>query len=199
MADSTSPLQSFVPLPPESENKIKKTFKLFKDSWRALSRGQKSQLVIVLALVLGLPAILGGVYTVKLFAPRAETPITSPVSPPTTPTPSPQPTTIPDPNPVILNASLPVGYKGKFYQVSISANISNLKTQVTLSATGFPTMIKQNDCYVSGGTSGTTTRTFSCTYSGTPATVGTYSIKITAKASTGVVVTKNLPLQILKP
>jgi len=38
-----------------------------KDTWRGFSRNQKGQLVAVFALVLGLPMILGGVYSAKIY------------------------------------------------------------------------------------------------------------------------------------
>lgn len=66
-------------------DKIRKTIQLFKDSWRGLSKKQKYQLVAVFALVLALPTILGGIYTVKLLGSRAYT-VTPPVTPKPTPT-----------------------------------------------------------------------------------------------------------------
>ena len=67
-------------------DKIKRTFQLFKDSWKGFSKKQKYQLIAVFALVLALPTILGGVYTVKLLGSRAYI-----VTPPVPPTPSPTP------------------------------------------------------------------------------------------------------------
>lgn len=62
-------------------DKIKKTFQLFKDSWRGFSKKQKYQLIAVFALVLALPTVLGGVYTVKLLGSRAANPVTPPTTP----------------------------------------------------------------------------------------------------------------------
>lgn len=53
-------------------DKIKRTLQLFKDSWKGLSKKQKYQMVGVLALVLALPTILGGVYGVQFLGSRAK-------------------------------------------------------------------------------------------------------------------------------
>jgi hypothetical protein len=92
MDEALNQPSSRVSVNPTPENKIKKTLKLFKNSWKSFSKQQKSQLVAVFALVLGLPIILGGVYTVKLYRSGAATP---PVTPPTTPAPTPKPVTNP--------------------------------------------------------------------------------------------------------
>ncbi len=83
-----------IPVTPISENKIKKTFKLFRDSWRSFSKQQKFQLIAVFALVLGLPTILGGVYAAKLYRSGAATP---PITPPTTPSSTPSYTPVATP------------------------------------------------------------------------------------------------------
>lgn len=74
-------------------DKIKKTLQLFKDSWKGFSKKEKYQLIAVFALVLALPTILGGVYTVKLLGSRAYT-----VTPPVTPKPTIKPTPTPLPS-----------------------------------------------------------------------------------------------------
>lgn len=90
MDEITDPAPPVVPDTPDVPSPVSKkgTLQLFKDSWKSFSRAQKSQLIAVLALVLALPTLLGGVYAVKLYRSGAATP---PVTPPyTTPTPGPQ-------------------------------------------------------------------------------------------------------------
>jgi len=118
MDDNLDPV---IPVVPEVPTPIKRnTFQLMKDTWKGFSNKQKGQLIAVFALVLGLPAILGGVYTVKLIGSRASTLITPPSTPPPptptfhpTPTPpvptiypsikpTPRPTVNPTPTPVQL-------------------------------------------------------------------------------------------------
>lgn len=91
-----NPAPPITPINPVPENKIKKTFQLFKDSWKSISKKQKYQMVGIFALVLALPTILGGVYTVKLLGLRAYT-VTPPIPP--TPTPTVKPTLTPTPKP----------------------------------------------------------------------------------------------------
>lgn len=79
-------------------DKIKKTLQLFKDSWKSFSKKQKYQMVGVLALVLALPTILGGIYTVKLFRSGATTPPVTPPTPSPTPIASYPPTPTPAPS-----------------------------------------------------------------------------------------------------
>ena len=96
MDNVTNTTPPSAPVVPVSENKIKKTFKLFKESWRSFSKAQKFQLAAVFALVLALPTLLGGVYAVKLYKSGAATP---PITPPTSP--APRPTPPPTPAPVL--------------------------------------------------------------------------------------------------
>ena len=154
MDEIPNPNSSGAPLKPVHENKIKKTLKLFKDSWKSFSKTQKFQLIAVFALILGLPTLLGGVYAAKLYRSGAATP---PVTPPYSPTPipslTPAPTASPTPKvsptpitlPACIKAMQPVslspnsqsGYAGTplLYKISVKNNdgVGCLKTGFTLS------------------------------------------------------------------
>ena len=78
------------PTPPvtpiASGGKVNKMLRVFRDSWKSLTKPQKYQMIGVLVLVLGLPTLLGSIYAVKLYRSGAATP---PVTPPTPSTPVP--------------------------------------------------------------------------------------------------------------
>lgn len=94
-----------------------------KDTWKGFSKNQKVQLVAVFALVLGLPMILGGVYTAKYIGSRAYIPITSPVTPPTSsPTPVSQCSKT-----CSKNSDCPSGLICYIYQVNVPGSCRNAR------------------------------------------------------------------------
>lgn len=136
--------------------------RLFKDSWKSLANKQKFQLIIVFALVLGLPTILGGVYAVKLLRSGAATPPTT-ISPP-----APAPTSTPTGLPVINTSSLPQIYWNVPYTAVIDAyDVS--PTTLNMSLSTLPRGLSLKDCkrYSSAKTR---RAIISCTLSGIPAT-----------------------------
>lgn len=191
MDEGANPVSPIIPIVSTSENKSRKGFGLFKDSWKSLSSRQKFQLVAVFALVLGLPTILGGVYATKLYRSGAATP-------PTTPTPWPSPTststTPPVSLPVLNTTSLPQIYWNVPYTATVDAYDTS-GDALNLSVTYLPSGLALKNCRRY-----TTTKTrksmISCTLSGVPATAdlnwvdsGIFTTKVTVSNSKGGSVT----------
>ncbi len=86
------PVLETPPPPVVDSARPRKFFQLVKDSWKGFSKKERIQLIAVFTLVLGLPTLMGGLYTVKFLNSRAVTP---PITPPDTP--SPIPTSTPKP------------------------------------------------------------------------------------------------------
>jgi len=148
------------PVSPTHPNKIKRTFESMKATWKGFNKKQKFQMIAVFALILGLPAFLGGVYTVQQYRSGASTPITPPITPPTTPT--------PESFPVLNTSSLPQIYWNVPYTATIDGYDMSGRN-LDLSVKILPSGLQLTECkhYVSDKTRASI---ISCTISGIPAT-----------------------------
>jgi len=179
-----SPIPPVAPIVSASENKIKKTLKLFKDSWNSISKAQKFQLIAVFTLVLGLPLVLGGVYATKIFRSGAATP---PISPPI----SPPPTsfickTVVKTFSISLtpNSQSSLAGGSLLYNIAVkNLNMGCPKTEFslsTISASGWTAMLSNSILTLDQGETGTAQVTFTSSKSAKP---GSYPVSVGARNS----------------